>query len=43
MEDQAKRRRLPLAKALPTHQNFYKLSEKTKRWMAATWAGDRGA
>lgn len=35
MEDQEKRR-LPLAKALPTHQNSYKLSEKTKRWMAET-------
>lgn len=43
MEEQAKRRRLPLAKAFPTHQNSYRISEKTERWMAATWAGDGGA
>lgn len=39
MEEQAKRRRLPLAKAFPTYQNSYRISEKTERWMA----GDGGA
>lgn len=43
MEDQAKRRSILPANALPTHPNSYRLFEKMERWMVTTRPGDRGA